>query len=312
MDTLGDVRRDVAKYVGDSGSCPDDPRVVQAINDARRVLYPLGDWKGTVQPICLVSSCGIVTLPSRFEYIKQIGDCDRPVAVQNGWFTTEGVDQCGRNWRTAKVVPGEFCTFSDWPLTRGACKTACYYGFYVNVVFEDERDKDVVIRMQAEGTNHMNFSLTRVCRGAWIDHKANPGEDEAIRITSVIKPKTHGRVRVYGYDGSNNILLGYYERDDVNPTYLRYQVGGRRAVMAKAKKKFIKLDNDDQPVDIATEALIHALQALTDRENRNPAGFNTNLGLATGFLNKQLSGPQSTATTKMRISPAYRVTGLVE
>lgn len=135
-----------------------------------------------------------------------------------------------------------------------------------------------------------------------------------MELNEVIKPKTDGRIRVYGYDGANEILIALYDREDVNPRYARYEASGiASAVAAKVKKRFFKYTTDEleRESDIHVEALIHTLQAIKDRKNNNNPGFNANLQLAQGFLNKEIAGPQNTSTTGIKFSNFRRNVGLI-
>lgn len=320
MDIVRDVRKDVARFVGSSGACPEDETVLEAINSARRILYPLGDWRDTVLPIVLKCYCGFVTLPSEFEYLKDARRCSQKVQVTNEWFSVLGGnfdDYCGEGM-ALRNVGGKFVTFRDWPkMKRQGCKSCCPWdGFYVRVIHENANDCGVELTFHAIGNQQREVSLTRTLTGPWMDHDAKPGEPEVIQLTYVIKPKTQGRIRVYGYDGANTILLALYEPHEINPQYLRYSYNVSRAtytgygLVGKAKKKYIPITDELAPVDIHTEALIHALQGITDRESKNLTGFAANVKLATDFLNRELSGPQAVQTYPMRMSTAYRVTNL--
>jgi len=115
---------------------------------------------------------------------------------------------------------------------------------------------------------------------------------------------THGRIRLYGYDGANEFLLAVYDKGDINPSYQRYKTSrlANHPLYVDAKKKFYKLTDDKQLVDIHTEALIHGLQAITARANRDIVQFNANIALAVAFLNAELKGPLSTSTAPIKWS----------
>lgn len=311
MNTLEDVRRDVAEFVGDSGTCPEDDRVVIAINDARRILYPLGDWKGTTEPICIKPSCGVITLPYTLDYaIRGFVAC-KPITIINDWFSFVRGDfssYCGSEMKLFRQE-GNFVTFNDWPCVphKKCCPPE---GFYVRVIFEDDRDCDTELTFRGVGVSRREISLTRFNHEVWRAIDARPGEDRALSLTHVVKPETKGRIRVYGQDGANEILMALYEPREINPSYTRYRSSNRHT-MILAKKKYLPVrDDPTEFVDINTEALIHAMQAITDRKNRNLNGFNANMSLAKGFLNKELAGPQATSTAPLQMSTHMRVEGL--
>lgn len=319
MDTLSQVRQDVCQFVGDSGTCADDPRVLAAINDVRRILYPIGDWKDTVESLCIKPDCGRVTLPPEFDYAKAARWARMNVVVENDWFSrgNDLLDYCGRPCEGFVKEHGTYSTFREFPSTptKGGCKSNCPpNGYRLKVVFESEADCGAELIFHVFGVNRRHLSLTRTSDGAWRDNLGGPTDEWIVGIRYVVKPVTQGRIRVYGSDGANpDVLIALYDPDVVNPQMSRYRVGRMRgSVILKAKKKYVPLTDGNQPVDISTEAIIHGLQAITDRKSRNVALFSANIKLATDFLNRELAGPESTSTTPMRMSSAYHVSGLIE
>lgn len=306
METLDNVKRDVAKFVGDSGMCPDDDRVLESINDVRRILYPMGDWKNTTDSLCLVPCCGIITLPNQYEYVRKAYRCNGNVQVNNGWYELVNGCNCrGGFIGTLQKTPGEFVTFADWPTIFKDSNKACgLNGFYIKLVFENSLDIGVELTFTGIGINNREVSLTRKCEAAWIPQTAGPGEERVTQLFTVVKPVTKGRIRLYGYDGANEFLLALYDKNDINPRYQRYTMyrGASCQIYVNAKKKFVKLTDDKQFVDIETEALIHGLQAIAARENKDIVSFNANLILARARLESELKGPQSTATAPIKWS----------
>lgn len=324
MDLLPDVREAIAPFVEDSGVCPEDIRTLKAINNARRILYPMGDWEGTTDDLCVKCYAGHITLPAEYEYAKQANHCRVPITVENDWFsrmdTTHGY--CGPSWGGLVKENGQYVTFRDWPGCIPGQKSCCApEGFTLAIAYEDTRDCGMEISFEGIGAARRKVSLTRILNGQpFRTCPAKPGEGRMVELKHVIKPKTNGRIRVFGTDGANTILLALYDPDDINPHYTRYFNIGSRAltfgsptVLIKAKKRFIAYeDNPQQFVDIHTEALIMMAQALTARKNKDTALFSQNVTLAAAFLQKQLGGPQSTSTSPIKFSQSMRVTGLIE
>jgi hypothetical protein len=317
MDTLENVLNDVAKFVGASGSCPDDPIVLTGINNARRVLYKLGDWECMCEPVCIHSfECGI-TLPSRFAYAKTAHTCGIPVVINNGWYTSVPVwgEYAGRAVGNLVQMPGSFVTFRDWPCTPGREKCCPKNGFYLGITLENPADVGVELTFKGHGVSREHVSVTRtVDSAAFVMDGPDFGEYRYSQLTHLIKPVTKGRIRLYGYDGANKVLLAHYDQDDLNPQFTRYYAPrGRGPYMIKAKKRYIPLRGDaTEIVDISADVLIHALQALTEREARNLAGYRDSISSAVALLNKEDAGPQATSTSPIRMSRAYKVTGLTQ
>jgi hypothetical protein len=317
METLKTVREVVSPFVGPSGACADDQVVVDSINEVRRVLYELGNWEGTTEPLCIHSHCGVITLPDPYAHALKAFVACRPIQVQNDWFATvaDFGSACGRATNIIKQE-GRYVTFQDWPcIPRDKCCDP--QGFKLKVIFESEGDKDVVLKFEGRGVKLHNVTVYKTYSQAWTPTPAAGLEQPFLSLTRVIKPKTVGRIRVYGYDGfladpTNERLLAVYEPDWVNPSFARYNVSrGIGSVVFKAKKKYIPLDDNDQFVDIHTDALIHGLQAIADRKARKIAEYNANMKMATDFLNAQIGSRTQTSTTPMKMSGAYTVEGLI-
>lgn len=316
MDALLEVRRDVAKLVGASGMCYTDERVVEGINDARRILYPLGDWKNTSDALCVIPCCGVISLPTQYEYAKKAYRCNGNIAVNNGWYEViNGCNEyCGGFIGTLQRIPGSYVTINDWPIIRKNLDVNCpQSGFYIKLIWENSLDVGKEITFTGQGVTNREVSLTRICESGWTPSLAGPGEERLLKIMGVVKPVTKGRVRVYGYDGANEFLLAVYDKGDINPDYKRYKTArtSNCAVYLEAKKKFQKLTMDTQLVDLHTEAIIHALQAIASREAKDIAMFNANLGLAISFLNAELRGPASTKTTPLKWTARGRADSLI-
>lgn len=319
MDLLRDVRKIVAPYVGPSGMCAEEQEVVDSINEARRILYEIGDWKDTTEPICVKPYCGTITLPPHIDYAKRAFLCCQNITVINDWFSHLHGDFdacCGRSCGIFRQE-GSYVTFRDWPKIPQSNPCCPEAGFKLKLVFESDRDKDVNLTFYGHGVNKQNVKIERSFGAVWKDNLPLPGESPLLSLTRVIKPKTDGRIRVYGYDGdaanpTNEFLLAVYEGDWVNPQFTRYTVPRVSCgVVMKAKKKYVPLVNEDEFVDIHVDALIHALQAMAERRARNNAGYMDNLKAAVDFLNRQLAGPESTSCQPVQMSPAYRVEGLI-
>lgn len=68
MFTVEQIREDIAPYVLDAGKCSDSTYVLKYINQARRLLWPRGPWKGLVDDLIVRAYCGLLTLP--YDYLR--------------------------------------------------------------------------------------------------------------------------------------------------------------------------------------------------------------------------------------------------
>jgi hypothetical protein len=188
------------------------------------------------------------------------------------------------------------------------------------LVYEDARDEGVELNFQGYGMTRNFVSVTRTLTGPVFSPVLPGHADRRMReLKHVIKPKTKGRIRMYGNDGANNILLALYDPDEVNPHFTRYYAhkecsscSVQSTLLTKAKKRFIKYEDDpNQFVDISTDALIFTMQALSARKGKDMAGFTSGMAAAIAYLQKELGGPQSTSSAPVQFA-GFRVTGLIE
>lgn len=317
MDTLAQVREDVAAFVGPSGACAEDEVVVKAINNVRRIIYEIGDWEGTTEPLCIKPHCGTITLPAGYTHATKAHVSCVPVVVENDWFTHIGEFErsCGRPTNIIKQE-GEYVTFQDWPCVpkKQCCDPK---GFRLKVVFESEGDEGVTLKFWGRAVYQHEVMIQRTYSDSWINTPQSDAEPSLLSLTRVIKPKTKGRIRIYGFDGyaadpTNERLLAVYEPNWINPAFARYHVSrGMTSIVLKAKKRYTPLDSNDQFVDIHTDAIIHGLQAIRERNAGHLAEYNANLKMAVDFLNAQMGRKQATSTAPVQMSSAYRVEGLV-
>ena len=288
MDPLYIVRKQVAAHVGESGKHSTDPDVLEAINEARRIIYPLGDWQDTVQPACLTVCCNSVTLPSWGETIRSAWLGRESMEIENQWFECMECSSfkhyCYSDVSSNLVDLGKrFATFR--PYERN---------FRIKVVGTDDRDKGVEMTFHAISEYGETLLLTRILDKAWKPVTSDPTNDKWVKsISAVNKPVTFGDVRVYIWDPIQQMetICAIYEPLDVNPQLRRYAIrlSGRNQLFAMVKKRFVELVDDRQLVDIHTDALIHLLHGITARANRDTATYALNIKAARNFLDGEIS-----------------------
>lgn len=300
MDTLKQVAEDVAPFVGDSGACPGDAIIITAINNARRILYELGEWKHTRKDIVIQSYGGTITLPNELDFIVKSWYPRIATELPNEWFSfiVDGFDEmCASSCRPIKMNE-PVITFRDLFMSYPEEKY-----FRVEVMYEDMQEaSDLEVALHGYNKIGGRQMLTRDFTGPYESVTANPPDDVFMRsLNGMTKPVTKGRVRIYEYipATTKRLFCGIFEKDDINPKLTRYNFTGGcsscrpktvscRQFLVTAKKKYRPLVNETDELDIATDAMIHTLQALTARKARNIPEYNAQLGLATGFLQREL------------------------
>lgn len=307
MDPLSIVRGHVATYVGESGKHPSDPEVLEAINEARRIIYPVGDWEDTTEMIALQSMDGIITLPAWADVIREAYHGHGSLQIESGWYERLGCGNFdhlrGRRLGTLIDLGARFATFR--PYDRN---------FRIRVISVDPEDKGVEITFHAISEYGEPLLLTRTLSNAWEPIVSNPSSDKWVnRITACNKPVTKDRVFVYIYDPVRKFqaLCAIYEATDVNPQLRRYRTPVMRGpILAKVKRKFVELTDDRQLVDIHTDALIHLIQGITSRKNRDPQTYAMQVKSAQNLLDKQIEDKQPLQSRFIRMHPEFHDTNL--
>lgn len=311
MQPFSDVAAEVAPYVGDSGTCPDDPIIKDEVNNARRILYRLGDWKGTVTDLVIQAYNGTITLPASFSHLIKAHYAVRKMVIENEWFyvVTTGIDDlCGGICKPIKMNE-PVVTFRDFNMEYPEWCDA-----RIEVQFESDREAPgLEIVLHGYSRMGMRVRLPRAHPGpGFTGVTETPVIDQYVRtLYAVNKPATDGRILVFAYhpDTTRRLLVGFYEGGDVNPQLQRYRISyrsdKRSQFLVTAKKKFRPIVDDSEPVDINTDALIHTLQAITSRKSRNIVEYNANLQLATGYLNRELGDEESREQGRIKLTGSF-------
>lgn len=315
--TLQEARTSLSKYAGASGICEDDERLVDLINESRRILYPLGEWDCTMEGICLCPIQCRYVLPSKYEYAKQAFICNSRLEVVNSWYVRlhDWSQYCSNEVGISKI-PGPHASYREWGRDAFAkcCNSCNPEGFYIKVKFGSDADIGKELLFKGKGVRNEDVLVTRVLSGGPFDFDVAGGNDRRmIKLTHVVKPRTVSWIRVYGYDGENEMDLAHFEAEDVNPTFTIYSGNYRsKNIILKVKKRFRTLtDNNFDEVEFHEEAMIHALQAINYREAKDMGGFNNALNLATSFLNKKDGQALASSTLPIRFTKFRQNVGLI-
>lgn len=308
MEPLSIVRKWVATYVGESGKHESDPDVLEAINEARRIIYPVGDWKDTMESVALATHGSTVTLPNWAEVIRKAWTVrGHEFDLPHGWYDYVATDTFLRlrSHELQLIDLGQrYASFQ--PYSRN---------FRLKVLTADNDDAGLKISFNAVNEYGAPVLLTRTMNTAGLPIISEPADDRWIRsFSSAQKPVTKDRVFVYIYDPVRHYesLCAVYEGPDINPQYRRYRVptAVHPQILAKVKKKFVEITDDRQLVDIHTDALIHLMQGITARRNRDMAGYAAGVTSAKNFLDAEIKSEAPVKTSYMKMSPMYKDTNL--
>jgi hypothetical protein len=263
---------------------------LKIINAARRLVYPLDDWTGTIDYGCvnLCESC--FYLPFHLETIREIWQCcGSPELGDEIWSSIgagcvsdcvgekAGVTRTDR-WRPLPVEP---------PM-----------GSILGVRPIDETDKDFTIR----------FNIRNVAGTVDTDviklgdyNEIVYGELILGKIESIHKDPTNGPVQIYWRDNRGvNCNLYTLQANETSPKYYMYKTTCTSGcAVIKGKKKLFPYTERDlySELDIqGTNGLMFAIKALEHQRSGQYNEFTAALKVARSLLERQKEDLKKTST----------------
>lgn len=281
MITAAQALEKLKRFLGTGGMCPDDPRALDRLNEARELIYDRGDFAGTTEWLQVDSSDGFFTLPSRLLAARAVFDCKRPLPVGKfGWAEVEDscAASCCRPCNPPVVISR---SLADRPY---ACKPCSIFG--IDAASTKSSDKsEIALRLENRSGEIKTVSLALnglkkvSLDGMWSD------------IFSINKEPTAGRINVwFRTDGGCSIAAAVEAGELFAPMAARYTIIGGceyEQLMVYAKKRFIPLASADEPLDIQSlSAIKFALMALNAQDNGDDAEYANKVGIMEGHLGK--------------------------
>lgn len=302
-ESIQDILPLVKQYAGANGTCS-DAQGISYLNAAQLLLWNKSDFQQTTMwmKVCCVNNC--VTLPSIVKQVRLAWLCGVPMSLGNQWF--ESIPQVGQLnpklscWNKFIQEGNSFCTFQEYNLGP----------YNVMLMAENPADTGVNITVHVVdqyGTQKQDTIMLAA------PPDTSTGTVMAKAVIGVVKPKTRGRVRLYAYDPttSQNMLLAVYQPYDINPTFLRYKnMACNSPLTIFAKRKYIPVEAPTDFLSFPIDALIHAIQAVVYRQNRDNANFLTSLSLAVQEVNRETADLEAPAGSPLRLFSPQRVTAL--
>lgn len=218
--TLSQAKTFLAPFVG-SGLASNNPKVIDAINEAIMRLLPKLPAEGTIGRIRFYINNGTITMPREVHSLLTVCVDDVPVNVFNKWYEflnygPGGMDANDSSSNDFIDLGDGFCTHSDIHTARQI----------LAVAGDDEQDKSIRIMGYDENGEEVRTNgqpgeqvLLKKNFPLYTEHKFSA-------ITSVVKPVTKGYVYLSAYspDPLERFDLATYHPDETNPYYRRYRV----------------------------------------------------------------------------------------
>lgn len=285
--TLGYIKTQT-RLPASLGLCPDDPRLVQWLNESVQRLIGKGLWIGTVGRFRICATDGCLSMPPQVASLERVAVCGKVIPIHDYFYEflenglgprsalcnggASGGSCCGGGGCGVEEanLRGWFPTFAD---VRGASK---------KLRLICDLSADVGKRVLVTGYDENNNWIRTAPGGIWQDGETvllaqSPGTDTTHffdgGITGIqFLDNREGQVWLYERDtvASTSRLIGSYQYWEENPSYARYffpsilsqaQTGGgcnTTTVEAIAKMEFIPIVKDTDVL------LLHNIPALKE------------------------------------------------
>lgn len=250
------------------------------LNEARELLWSLGDFPGTIDYICrTLPQNGCFYLPWYAKSIKRAWSCKDLTISSENWRRISHSDLSMCNQTQDNIIPtGEE---SPIPCDPGA-------RFQIGFQARDSADKGKEVHVGAITTGNSRESVSVSLGG--ID-KIVYADIEIKKILGMSKTQTTGRVDVFVNvpDPKCEYLVSFLDPNQTTARHAKYKSSlchGTCCVI-QYKKRFIKFSADDlymeADIDNST-ALALAMDAIKLRQERRYADSGSALKLAKGFI----------------------------
>lgn len=348
--TLADVKasRMITRV---AGSCTESTKFLGKLNEATERLMTRGDWATTFIPIHVCVKRGCVTWPRFVGAIRRINICNTPVPVTNpmapylprdmwgAWYNWPGLV----NWAALSTLYtlGDTLFGDSLAFSRTGVNKTGYYSTYNDPLgdryiraypqFPEDVGKTVTIFGNDENGQPLVHESTdssgnKIYKPGHVITIANPYGSSSVvvqkPIDRVIKDETIGRVWLYAYNATDDVLedLAVYEPTETNPTYERTRIPGlvtasnsscdNTSVMAMVKLKYIPVKYDTDLVQIPSmPALKRMIQAINFEDaNDFDEAAKAEVG-AIRELNLQLADQFPITQTPVTVEP-FNTTGV--
>lgn len=295
MQTVADVLGEIGNWVGDSGTC-DEAKQLTALNQARRILWNKADWPNTMEYLKICCACNCLTLPSIISQVRLAWSGNCPLSLQSEWYQSIdgiGLDASTNCFRQFVNVGGYHVTFREFP------------GIHTLSIYSESQldaGSEIVIDVLTPASTRKSISFVLGNAFTYVNSTVH-----IVGMLQVVKPKTTGRIRVYGFNESGQfVLLAIYQPYDVNPFFQKYKVPkGCLSVTVYAKKKYFDLSHDYELVEFPTDAIIPALIAVNNRENRDLTAYLNSLQVSTLEAKAEMSNDEIKNITPIKIENPY-------
>lgn len=245
----------------------DEATILARLTDAVRLLSNKGICDPLLGELELCVCSGCVTLPRDVGTVLGIDVCGQPTLIQDQWFKYH-INGPGSSGGCGVITEmGQVCTYRDpsEPFYLLAEVTSAADNNKKLRVFANDVNGNKIFTAGPDGNLYEGFLVPQIFGFA----KRNPSVPPISSIYRVQRDATRDFVKlisVRASDGVSQTQVGYYEPDEVLPTYRRIKVPNKTSVLVKYKKATLQLRNLTDWINIDNfEALRLACRAVKFR-----------------------------------------------
>lgn len=309
MIIVEDIIDDVSEALGNSGDSR--PLIFRRLNLAVEMLSAKGDWDPLldVVDVHIPEGSSSFALPAFVHTVLGVSTDGVPVVGRDRFFEFHqngpGRFEPGtgyRDWREQGLfstqypvsAPGRLIAQAEHPNDVNGYSSFTVHGFDVQGLRLTELDENGNVR------NGIRIPIVQ----GYVP--ANLSLPEVSRITSIRKPITQGRVRLYVDRGSDTAseLLGTYEFQDQSPEFLRIDLGKPAlAVRVFFRHKSAKVVDDSGVIRLHNVmALLNAVKAVRYYLQDDPEQGAAYEAVATRMLQEQEAVRQPPNHTPIQVA----------
>lgn len=293
------------------GICPDDPRLIQWLNESREQLInrAVGGWWGQTVRAKFCVDNGCIVWPREVGFIHAIAVCGVPIQVHNGWWQflvnvshVENCDTCNCGCRCGDVpnMSWDETTVPTQSAIRGTGKT-------IRIYPSDQADVGKTMIIQGYDNNNIWVRTT-------IDGSVQDGEEVTLALpyvdtvtewfagspTGIIREPTTYRVLMYEHNVSADTdrLIATYQPDETVPNYRRSIIPG----LARTRCCRVSCSCDELPTVEAIVKLAYAPVSV-DNDWVYPGNI---LALKYGMLSRKRDEENDDAGAEIMLQKALR------
>lgn len=209
---------------------------IQLVNAARRSLYEMGDWDGTIDYCAINLSDCFFYLPYHVELIRDAWVCNRPLNLEKeSWLSLEQSQWNGIVGPCISVVKT-----GKTNVLQGEARKGKQLGF--RIIDGRDKGKKLSVSIYDESGSLTTEEIV------FEDNKETIAAPAVLgKLDSIAKERTIGSVGVYEIQKRRKInLIQYIRPQELEPRYHEYKsFEPCNQIIIKGKKKFFDYDETD-------------------------------------------------------------------